>query len=149
MRLHQNELEAPAARWPEGTELTSGAAGTGHLRFETQGENMGVVRIYEPETERYTETHTDSDSMNWTRIAAGGSLLLAGFLLATGKRRAGLAAAATGTTLAALDQQEAVRAWWNALPGYINNVQEIITQVQDSVEQVAAQRDRLHKILSR
>jgi hypothetical protein len=114
-----------------------------------QGENMGVVRIYEPETERYAETQVDGDSLNWVRLAAGGSLLAAGLLLVTGNRRAGLAAAAAGTTLTMLDQQETVRTWWNALPGYINGFQDVLSQVQESVDQVAAQRDKLHKILNR
>jgi hypothetical protein len=110
---------------------------------------MGVVRIYEPETESYAETRVDNDAMNWARIAAGGSLLAAGLLMLTGKRRAGMAAAAAGTTLAALDQQETVRMWWNALPGYVDTVQQFLGQVQESVDEVAAQRDRLQKILNR
>jgi hypothetical protein len=51
--------------------------------------------------------------------------------------------------LALLDQQETVRSWWNALPGYIDSVQNVLGQVEQTVAEVAEQRERLHRILSR
>ena len=91
---------------------------------------------------------TESDSTNWARIAAGGSLLASGALLLAGHRRAGLIAAATGTTLALLDQKDAVRSVWQLLPGYIDNVQRLLNQVQSTVEDVAVKREKLRKILA-
>ena len=65
----------------------------------------------------------ESESMNWIGFAAGGTLVTAGLLLLAGERRAGMVAAASGTALAMLDQQETLRSWWNALPTYIDQVQ--------------------------
>ena len=72
--------------------------------------------------------------MNWVGFAAGGTLVAGGLLMLTGERRAGIVAAASGTALALLDQQETLRSWWNALPGYIDQVQGVLGQVQDTVD---------------
>jgi hypothetical protein len=84
----------------------------------------------------------------WARIASGAGLLVGAFLLLAGKRRAGLIAAAAGTTLAVLDQQETVRELWTALPTYIDKAQVVLGKVDATVSEVAAQRARLHKILN-
>jgi hypothetical protein len=91
----------------------------------------------------------ESESTNWARFAAGGSLLASGLLLITGNRRAGLATAAAGTALALLDQQEVVKAVWNALPGYVDYAQHLLGQVEETVVELATQRDRLHSILTK
>ena len=111
---------------------------------------MGVVRISQPEREGYTEPRgVKGEPLNWAGLAAGAGLLAGGVLLLTGHRRAGLVAAATGTTLALLDQQEVVRSWWDALPGYVDGVQRLLGQVEESVVELAMQRERLHRILTR
>jgi len=91
----------------------------------------------------------EPEGPNWVRIAAGGSLFAGGLLLLTGRVRAGLATAAAGTVLAAIDQQETVKSVWNALPGYIDQVQHMLGKVEETVAEVAAQRERLHAILTR
>ena len=85
----------------------------------------------------------------WARIASGAGLLVGALLLLAGKRRAGLVAAAAGTTLAVLDQQETGKELWNALPIYIDKAQGVLGKVDATVSEVAAQRERLQKILSR
>lgn len=85
----------------------------------------------------------------WARIAAAGTLIASGGLLLSGKRKAGLVAATTGASLALLDQQEVVRAWWDNLPGNIDKVQKLLGQVQETLEDVAEQRDKLAKLLNR
>jgi hypothetical protein len=42
-----------------------------------------------------------------------------------------------------------VRAWWDALPGYIDSVQRFLTHAEAAVKEVAEQRDRLHQILTK
>lgn len=91
----------------------------------------------------------ESEETNWTQIAAGGSLLAAGLLLLTGQRKAGFVAAAAGTTLVVLDQQDVIARIWNSLPGYVERVQGLLDQVQDSVEELAYQRERLRKVIHR
>src|ERR1035437_8584362 len=78
------------------------------------------------------------ETMNWVGFAAGGTLVTAGLLLLAGERRAGMVAAASGTALALLDQQETLHSWWNALPDYIDQVQDVLAKVQDTVNEVAA-----------
>lgn len=92
---------------------------------------------------------TESETLNWVGFAAGGTLVAAGLLLLTGQRRAGMVAAASGAALAMLDQQETLLSWWNALPGYIDEVQGLLGHVQETVEELAIQRERLRRILAR
>jgi hypothetical protein len=111
---------------------------------------MAVVPLSKKEYDVKTRTSSgESDGVNWAQIAAGGSLLAAGLFLLTGQRRAGIVAAAAGATLVALDQQDVIAQWWNALPGYVESAQNLLNQVQDSVEELAYQRERLHKVIHR
>ena len=89
-----------------------------------------------------------SENTNWARVAAGGTLLAGGLLLLTGRRRAGLAAAAAGTTLALLDQKEAVSTFWHLLPAYIDKLQVVLERVEATVEDVAVKREKLRQILA-
>jgi hypothetical protein len=89
------------------------------------------------------------DPMNWVRVAAAGTLAASGVLLVTGRHRAGLVAAASGTALAMLDQKQTVRAWWDALPGYLAEVQSLLGRVQGAVDELSAQREKLHRVLSK
>jgi len=90
-----------------------------------------------------------SESMNWIGFAAGGSLVAAGLLLLVGERRAGMVAAASGTALAMLNEKETLLSWWNAMPGYIEQVQRVLNQVQTTVDDVDAKREALHRVLAR
>jgi hypothetical protein len=111
---------------------------------------MVVVPLPNPENEcapvprgRRTETP------NWVRFAASGTLVAGGLLLLNGRRRAGLAVAASGTALAMLDQKEALRALWNEIPFYIDELQKILGKVQSTVDELSTQRERLHRVLSK
>jgi hypothetical protein len=86
---------------------------------------------------------------NWVSLAAAGTLGVGGALILCGKPRAGLVTAASGTALAMLDQQETVRTWWNALPGYLAEIQDMLGRVQTALDDIAAQRERLHKLLAK
>jgi hypothetical protein len=90
-----------------------------------------------------------AEGTNWARIASGASLLASGLLLLTGKRKAGLLSAVAGTALAILDQQATVKSFWHSMPGYIDRAQHLLGQVEETVSEVAAQRERLHRILTR
>ena len=85
--------------------------------------------------------------MPWIRYAAAGTLAASGALLVTGKRRAGLVTAITGAVLAMLDQQEVVSAWWNALPGYLEEIQGVLGRAQTAVEDLSAQGQKLRRVL--
>lgn len=90
----------------------------------------------------------DADHFNWVRMAAVGSLALSGVLLMSGRKRAGLVAAVSGTALAVLDQQESLKVWWETLPVYLNDVQLMLSRAQGAVENVSVQRDKLHRIMT-
>jgi hypothetical protein len=111
---------------------------------------MVVVPLSKPETDSPTTTAAvESEAMNWIGFAAGGTLVAGGLLFLIGERRAGLVAAASGTALGMLDQPETLRSWWEALPGYIDRVQHLLGSVQDTVNEVAAKREDLRRILAK
>jgi hypothetical protein len=89
------------------------------------------------------------EKLNWVSYAAGASLIAGGLLLLTGKRRAGMVAASAGTALALLDQKETLSSWWVALPVYLEEVEGTLSQVQNAVNDLAAKRQTLHRILGR
>ena len=111
---------------------------------------MVVVPLQKSANEAETELRArEPESTSWIQIASGATLIAGGLLLLTGNRRAGTVAAASGAALALLDQQEALRSCWNALPVYIDEVQRVLNQVQDSIEDIAAHREKLRRIMAR
>jgi hypothetical protein len=115
-----------------------------------EGGNMVVVPLSQPENEiPITPGAVTSEDGDWIAYAAGGTLVAGGLLLLAGARRAGMVAAASGTALALLDQQETLLAWWNALPGYLDQVQKVLGKVENTVNEAAAKREDLRRILSR
>jgi hypothetical protein len=111
---------------------------------------MVVVPLSQPQKELKAASKGGvGENLNWATVAAAGSLVAGGLLLLTGNRKAGTVAATAGTTLLLLEQQDLLRSWWNAIPGHIENVQSLLGQVQDSMSEVSAQRDKLHRILNR
>jgi len=89
------------------------------------------------------------DSINWLRVTSAATLVASGALLLAGKRRIGLVAAATGASLAMIEQQDAIKKWWVLLPGYIVQIQDVINQVDDAVKEFAEQREKLGNVLGR
>jgi len=112
---------------------------------------MAVVPLSKPVTEKVepSQRPCGSKPLNWATLASAGTLAASGVLLVSGQRRAGLVTAAAGTAIAMLDQQEAVRKWWNALPAYLAEAQNMLTRVQTALDDISAQRERLHQLLDR
>ena len=90
-----------------------------------------------------------ANSTPWARYAAACTLAASGVLLVTGKRRAGLVTAVAGSVLAMLDQQEVVTAWWNAIPGYLDEIQGLLGRTQTAVEDLSAQGQKLRRVLGK
>ncbi|MFZ1087547.1 MAG: hypothetical protein WAN35_21495 [Terracidiphilus sp.] len=110
---------------------------------------MAVVPLSKPVSESPAKLElVENECMNWVGFAAGGSLVTAGLLLLAGKQKAGMVAAAAGTALALLDQQETLYSWWNELPTYIDQVQSVLSKVQDTVNEVAVKREALRRVLT-
>ncbi|HEX8712131.1 MAG TPA: hypothetical protein VF730_09680 [Terracidiphilus sp.] len=83
---------------------------------------------------------------NVLRYAAAGSLVAGGALFLSGCRRSGLLAAVVGTALAMIDQQEAMRVWWNALPVYLDEAQLLLTRVQGTMDEVSARQEKVREV---
>jgi hypothetical protein len=84
---------------------------------------------------------------SWLRYAAAGTLAAGGVLLMTGNKRAGLIVAASGAALAMLDQREAVGAWWNMLPGFLEEVNMTLEKAQSAVQDLSTQGQKLREML--
>jgi hypothetical protein len=96
-----------------------------------------------------TPANGDTETHRWLRFAASGSLVAGGILLLSGKPRAGLFAALSGTALAMLNQQETVRTWWGALPNLIDDAGRVLGQVQGVVDNLDSQRQKLRTLVGR
>jgi hypothetical protein len=102
----------------------------------------------ENRTARITQMPRKSE-VNWVEIAACGSLIAGGLLLLSGRKRAGLVMAASGTALAMLEHEDSLQDWWDSLPGYIDRAQSMFEQVQDVVDSVAEKGESLRRALGR
>lgn len=90
-----------------------------------------------------------AEDVHWIRYAAAGTLAISGALLITGRRRAGLIAAASGAALAMLDQRAVVTAWWNALPSFLEELHGTLGRAETTVEELSAQGQRLRDIMQK
>jgi hypothetical protein len=88
-------------------------------------------------------------SAEWIRFAAAGALAASGALLLTGKRKASLMTAVSGTALVMIDQQDAVLEWWNKLPGFLQELHELLGRAEDAVEDLSTQSKRLRTALGK
>jgi hypothetical protein len=89
------------------------------------------------------------DSVDWIKVAAIVSMITSGCLLLTGQRRAAMVAAASGTALLLADQRDLVQKVWRELPGYVDQAQKVVTQVQGVVEEITAKSESLRRALGR
>jgi hypothetical protein len=90
-----------------------------------------------------------SNSTNWLRLAAAGTLAASGALMITGNRRAGLVTAVSGVALAVIDQHDTVCKWWDALPGFLEELQGLLSKTQAAVEDLSAQSEKLRHAMTR
>jgi hypothetical protein len=60
-----------------------------------------------------------------------------------------LLTAVSGTALALLEQKHTLRSWWAVLPAYLDEVAQVLGKVQGTVDDLAAQRAKLHRVLER
>jgi len=86
---------------------------------------------------------------DWVGMAVGGAFVAGTLLLLSGKKRAGLAVTTAATALTMLDQQEIVREWWNKLPRFLDDAQRVVSQVQETVDDLAARSNNLRAMFNR
>ena len=85
----------------------------------------------------------------WVRYGAAGSLLAGGILLLTGQRRAALLASVAGAALAMVEEKELVMECWEALPDYLNSAQRMVDVAQQTIDDIAAKRDKILSIIGK
>jgi hypothetical protein len=90
-----------------------------------------------------------AEQITWQRGVAAGSLITGAILLATGKRRAGIALTVVGAAAALLEDVEGTRQLWNSIPQYIESGQQVLGKVEKFVEELAEQGERVSKIISK
>ncbi len=116
---------------------------------------MGVTAFPHPVTDpdyRYGEVETSilkQDSTDWMGITVGCTFLVGSLLLLSGKKRAGLVVTSAAAALTVLDQQDTVREWWNALPHHLGHAQRLLDQVQGTIDDLEAKRQKLRTMFNR
>ena len=91
----------------------------------------------------------ETESADWITIAACGTLISGGILLLTGKKRAGLIAAASGTILAMIEHEESLRELWDTPPHYVDRARSVMDQVQQTVDKIADRSQSVRRALGR
>jgi len=89
------------------------------------------------------------DNKQWLRTVAAGSLVTGAILLATGKRKAGLAVAAAGTAFALAEDPGAVKKVWNSLPDYIESGHSMLARFEKFVGELTAQGEKLRSVVEK
>jgi uncharacterized protein Yka (UPF0111/DUF47 family) len=56
--------------------------------------------------------------------------------------------AVAGSALTLLGEQEIVRDWWDQIPTYVDQVQNMIGRVQSSMEELTITRENLHQAIT-
>jgi hypothetical protein len=86
---------------------------------------------------------------NWVRTVAAGSLVTGAILLATGKRKAGLAVAAAGTVFALVEDPAGVKKVWNDLPDYLESGHSLLSRFEKFVGELTAQGEKLRSVVEK
>jgi hypothetical protein len=113
---------------------------------------MGVTAFPPPPT--YPQGHGEimppkQADPDWLGVAVGSSFLIGALLLLSGKKRAGLVVTSAAAALTLLDQQETVQEWWNTLPRYLDDAQRLLDQAQETIDDLAAKRNKLRAMFNR
>jgi hypothetical protein len=91
----------------------------------------------------------DGWDKNWVRTVAAGSLVTGAILLATGKRKAGLAIAAAGTVFALIEDPQGVKKVWNSIPDYLESGHDFLGRFEKFVGELSAQGEKLRTVVEK
>jgi hypothetical protein len=87
--------------------------------------------------------------MNWVRTVAAGSMVTGAVLLASGRRKAGLAVAAAGTIFALVEDPEGVKKAWNNIPTYLDSGHDLLTRFEKFVGELTTQGDKFRAVMEK
>jgi hypothetical protein len=82
---------------------------------------------------------TEMNRTDWKKVLTWVSLGAAGFLLLSGKRAAGMAAAGIGLAALASEHPEKFEKIWNEAPDYLDRGHRIVNGIQSLLERIAQQ----------
>ena len=83
------------------------------------------------------------------RTVAAGTLVTGAILLASGKRKAGLAIAAAGTVFALVEDPEGVKKVWNNIPDYLDRGHTMLSRFEKFVGELTAQGEKLRTVVEK
>lgn len=86
---------------------------------------------------------------NWVRTVAAGTLVTGAILLASGKRKAGLAIAAAGTVFALVEDPEGVKKVWNNIPDYLDNGHSMLSRFEKFIGELTSQGEKLRSVVEK
>ena len=86
---------------------------------------------------------------NWVRTVAAGTLVTGAVLLASGKRKAGLAIAAAGTVFALVEDPEGVKKVWNNIPDYLDNGHNLLSRFEKFIGELTSQGEKLRSVVEK
>ena len=86
---------------------------------------------------------------NWVRTVAAGSLVTGAVLLASGKRKAGLAIAAAGTVFALVEDPEGVKKVWNNIPDYLDHGHSMLSRFEKFIGELTSQGEKLRSVVEK
>jgi hypothetical protein len=86
---------------------------------------------------------------NWVRTVAAGTLVTGAILLATGRRKAGLAIAAAGTAFALVEDPEGVKKVWNNIPDYLDNGHNMLSRFEKFIGELTSQGEKLRSVVEK
>jgi hypothetical protein len=101
---------------------------------------MGLTNLSHEIQERLPENLPE---FSWQRAVAAGSLIAGACLFLSGHRKAALGIVAAGATVGLLEHPEAARELWESLPGYLRKGQDVLVRVEDFINEIAKQGNRL------
>jgi hypothetical protein len=87
--------------------------------------------------------------VNWVRTVAAGSLVTGAVLLATGRRKTGLAVAAAGTIFALVEDPAGVKKAWNNIPNYLDSGHDLLTRFEKFVGELTTQGDKFRTVMEK
>jgi hypothetical protein len=109
---------------------------------------MGLAAVPAKSSESST-ANPQAECTDWVCFAACSSLIAGGLLLLGGQRRAAMVAALAGTALVLVDEREALRTFLERVPGYLDDAQWLIGQVEEVVDDLNAKGQSLREILTK
>jgi hypothetical protein len=86
---------------------------------------------------------------HWVRTVAAGTLVTGAVLLASGKRKTGLALAAAGTIFALVEDPEGVKKIWNNIPDYLDSGHSMLSRFEKFVGELTAQGEKLRTVVEK